>query len=38
MNLKELEAELHKPENVRTKVLSIVREPSYISKIHPMKK
>lgn len=38
MTLKDLQAELRKPEHQRTKVLSIVREPSYISNLHPMKK
>lgn len=38
MTLKELQTELLKPDNRRTKILSLVREPSYISDLHLLKK
>lgn len=38
MTLQQLQTELKKPEHAKSKVLSILREPSYIHNLRPLKK
>ncbi len=38
MTLNDLKEELSKPENAKAKVLDILREPSYIPMLKPIKK